>query len=109
MTAHVHRSVDRPIRTGLSTTELWTGPDKGIILCWEKGRQKQDQEPELAARARAGELVTLVWKRGTLQYLAYWQGLRGEALDVSLLEQMEMTCSKTGKKFVFDSSPKVNP
>jgi hypothetical protein len=35
-----------------------------------------------------------IWKRGSLQYLAWWQGLRGESLDVSLDQTVEIVCPK---------------
>jgi len=61
----------------------------------------------LAAMAERGELPVLPWKGGvaqrtkkgskygTLWYLAEWQGLRGDDLDIDLDEEVEMTCSKT--------------
>jgi hypothetical protein len=57
MTQKLHRSVKQPIRTELSWDELWLGSDKGLIWCWERGRQKRAEEPELAERAQRGELV----------------------------------------------------
>lgn len=98
MVTHVTRSVDCQIREGLSTSELWDGPDRGLIGCWERGREKRDKEPELAACAEKGELTTLPWKRGSLQYLAMWQGLRGEDLRVSFVEEVTIVCTKTGEK-----------
>jgi hypothetical protein len=59
------RSVGAPIREGLSWHEMWAGPDDGLIACWERGREKRIEEPELARRAEQGELVTLAWKGGT--------------------------------------------
>lgn len=41
-------------------------------------------------------------KRGTLEYLAMWQGLRNEDLNISLADRTEITCSATGKTVVFD-------
>lgn len=83
--------------------ELWKGSDRGLIWCWERGRQREAEEPDLAMRARDGELTPLVWKRGTLQYLATWQGLRGEDLSIDLNIERVITCSKTKKSFVFKS------
>jgi hypothetical protein len=34
-------------------------------------------------------------KYGSLKYLAQWQGLRGEDLDVDLSEERTLTCSRT--------------
>ena len=91
------------------------GPDKGLIWCWERGRQKRVEEPELAAQADKGELVVLAWKggvnkklkmekkSGTLQYLATWQGLRGKDLALAL-EDESIVCTKTGQTVVFSST-----
>ena len=99
--------------------ERWEGSDKGLIWCWERGRQKRAEQPELAARAHNGELVTLVWKggvekkidiekqRGSLQYLATWQGLRGADLDIAISGGRIFVCTKTGQADVFRArSPK---
>ena len=115
MTTRLRRSVHQPIREGLSWDERWMGPDKGLIWCWERGRQKRVEEPELAAQADKGELVVLAWKGGvdkklkmerkpgTLQYLATWQGLRGEDLELAL-EDESIVCTKTGQTVVFSST-----
>ena len=42
-------------------------------------------------------------KVGTLQYLAKWQGLRGEDLDVDLDSEPELRCSKSGVFVLFTS------
>jgi len=101
MSNRVTRSIANPVRDrlGTSTNELWSGPDKGLILCWEKGREKGSQEPELAAKAARGELPELCWARGTPNYQAYWQGLRGEDLSVDREEVFEQQCVKTGRTF----------
>jgi hypothetical protein len=92
------------------------GSDAGLIWCWERGRQKAAEEPALAQRAIAGELVVLAWdggverklkeerKRGTLFYLATLQGLQGVDLDISLDSQVEVVCTKTRQVVVFDPS-----
>lgn len=100
MSKRLKRAEKQPIRGGLSVDELWGGPDKGLIWCWERGRQKRETEPELAARAEAGELVPLAWQRDTLPYVATWQGLRGEDLDLPTEGEpgdLVLTCTKTGK------------
>lgn len=111
--ARLRRSVKQPIREGLSFEELWRGPDRGLIGCWERGRQIRLQDPELAARAAKGELVMLVWKGGvekkvkgaekpgTLEYLATWQGLRGEDLDLDPEASRVIVCARTGQAVVF--------
>jgi len=67
----------------------------------------------LAKRARNGELPILGWKGGlekeiktkekygTLNYLAQWQGLRSEDLNINLSEERETICSKTKIKVIF--------
>jgi len=69
-------------------------------------------KPDLATRASDGELVVLVWKGGfekkldgqkygTLQYLATWQGLRGDGLDIDMVSETSVTCTKTGMTVVY--------
>jgi len=115
MDTRLYRSFHDPIREGLSRSETWEGEDKGLIWCWELGRQKRLQDPELATRADNGELVMLAWKggvqkktkvgkkSGTLYYLATWQGLRGEDLDIALEDELTMVCTKTGQVVVYSS------
>ena len=64
MVTHLRRSIDQPIREGLSWDERWLGLDRGLICCWERGRQKRVETPDLAARADKGELVILAWRGG---------------------------------------------
>jgi hypothetical protein len=113
MSQRIFRSYKEPIREGLSQEERWKGYDKGLITCWEVGRQLSQKEPGLAERARNGELPAAGWKGGverkikkrekygTLFYLAQWQGLRGEDLNIDLSEETELICSKTGMKVIY--------
>ncbi len=117
MDTHLRRSVDERIREGLSRSEIWEGADKGLIWCWELGWQKRLKDPALAARADKGELVVLAWKGGvqeklkderktkfgTLSYLATWQGLRGEDLDLALEDERVIVCTRTGQAVVFSA------
>jgi hypothetical protein len=116
MTGWLRRSIDLPIREDQTWEERWLGPDEGLIWCWERGRQKRDSEPDLAARADKGELMVLCWrggvevklkedrKPGTLQYLAMWQGLRGEGLDIQLDGERVIVCSGTDQAVVFTAA-----
>jgi len=116
MATRLRRSIDQPIREGQSWSERWEGPDKGLIWCWERGRQERIEKPDLAARADKGELVPMDWKGGvlkkleiekkpgTLKYLATWQGLRGEDLDLELEGERTIVCTKTGQAVVFSSA-----
>jgi hypothetical protein len=115
MKAKLYRSIHCPIRDELSWSELWEGQDKGLICCWERGRQKRIEEPELAARAEKGELVLLAWKggvekkikgkkkMGTFKYLATWQGLRGEDLNIELEDECVHICTRTRQRVIFSS------
>jgi len=64
MSRRIYRSIQEPVREGLSTEELWHGDDRGIMVCWEVGRRLDKTEPELAQRAKDGELPVLGWKGG---------------------------------------------
>ncbi len=69
--------------------------------------------PDLARRTEKGELPVLGWKGGvdkkikkgekygTLFYLAQWQGIRGDDLDIDLSDEPERVCSRTGVKVIF--------
>lgn len=84
-------------------------------------RASRERYPEAdiesaADRASRGELCALPWdggvgrdvrrppkrKQGTLEYLAMWQGLRGEDLDIPLHQRIELRCSRTGTLVVFN-------
>lgn len=117
----VRRSVSEPIRSGLSIEERWQGPDRGVIAAWERGREISEEgnldSQDLTARARRGELVILPWKGGveralkvkqkfgTMRYLAMWQGLRGDDLDVDLKSESTLECSATGMVVTYTSDP----
>lgn len=120
MNQRIFRSCSEPIRERerLSWDQIWKGPDKGLIVCWEIGRELGIKEPELAAQARNGELPPCGWKGGiekemktkekygSLFYLAQWQGLRGEDLNIDLFEETELICSRTGMKVIYTNNPK---
>jgi CubicO group peptidase (beta-lactamase class C family) len=113
MSQHVQRNIDAPLRTGLTRTQLWEAADQGLIKCWEIGRQRAARFPNLAQQCRDGELPVLGWKGGvsrslkklekygSLKYLAQWQGLRGEDLDIDLSEERSLTCSRTKMRVTF--------
>ena len=118
MTKKIHRPVDAPRREGLSWQERWEGEDQGLISSWENGRARGNQNPDLAARARNGELPPSAWKGGaakplktkatkyaSLWYLAEWQGLRGGDLDIDIDEEVQMTCSRTGVRVTYTFDP----
>ena len=83
------------------------------LTCWEIGRDLRQINPELASLAQNGELPLLVFKGGierkikkikkygSLNYLAEWQGLRGEDLNIDLSQEYEIICSKTRMRVIF--------
>lgn len=113
MGSHIHRSIEELIRENPTWEEKWRGPDKGLIIAWEVGRKSSETEPELSIRAKNGELPATGWKGGvekkikkkekygTQRYLAEWQGLRGENLDIDITKEQVLTCSKTGMTVVY--------
>ncbi|PZP94790.1 MAG: hypothetical protein DI587_24800 [Variovorax paradoxus] len=104
----VSASSTNPPSQGLTFKERWESGDDGLLCCWLRGREKAIEDPQLAVQARTGELPILPWKGGisgpikakqklgSLQYLAMWQGIRGDDLNVDLLAEVQLTCSKTG-------------
>ena len=113
MGKRIHRSIKEPIRKNLTADEKWRGDDKGLILCWEEGRELAETQPKLMKRAQRGELPMLSWKGGVKRnpkkkkkagsfcYLAQWQGLKGDDLDIKLSEKQTIKCSRTGVKVVY--------
>ena len=113
MNGILQRRFSEPRRTGLNTEALWKGDDQGLIISWEVGRDLAKSEPELAERAKRGELPVLPWKGGvetalksgkkygSFQYLAMWQGLRGNDLYIDLDKETSLVCARTGTKVIY--------
>ncbi len=113
MGKNIYRSIKEPIRKNPTSDEKWRGTDKGLILCWEEGRTLAKSQPKLAKRALRGELPMLSWKggvkrnpkkmkkKGSFCYLAQWQGLRGDDLDITLSEKRTIKCSRTDVKVTY--------
>ncbi len=113
----MHRSITEPIRHKQSFDDRWGTVELGLITSWERGREKSGEEPQLAALAVAGQLPILPWKGGVeqaiqkkmkygaLNYLAMWQGLRGEDLNIEVEEEVALTCTGTGMTVVFTNDP----
>ena len=113
-------SINEPIRDKyLSYAKRWNSYDNGLILCWEIGRKQAMENFELAEKALSNELPSLVWdgghkktlkssniKYGSFNYLAMWQGLRGNDLDIDLDrdEGLELICSATAMHTIFTSN-----
>lgn len=115
MSKRLKRSIKEPIRD-LDTDQRWANRESGLIWCWERGRQKRLESPELAEASERGELPILAWAGGVekklvtqlkpapLNYLATWQGLRGEDLDIDIGGETQIECSKTGQVVVFSQT-----
>lgn len=111
---HLQRCSSTPDRPVMAWEETWTGPDQGLIAAWEQGRRMRQQHDPAVDRAMAGELPTLPWrggverslksprKPGAMLYLAMWQGLRGDDLDVTTDGTQSLTCQR-------GSDRRINP
>ncbi len=111
----ITRSIAEPLRNTKSFDERWVSEHAGLITCWERGREKRHEDSELALKAGDGQLVVLPWKGGveksikakqkygTYLYLAMWQGLRGEDLDIDTSKEAKLHCTRTGMDVVFTS------
>lgn len=116
MCSEIFREISEPIRKGLTHEEYWQGDDKGLITCWEVGRNLREKNPKLKAQCEAGELPTLGWKGGisstdkkinkfgSLNYLAQWQGIRGDSLAINRNIEIPITCTKSGSTVTFTSA-----
>ncbi len=111
--AKIYRSFSEPIRQNLTWEETWRSEDKGLIKNYEVGKELAIRNPELSEKAKRGELPTLGYKGGSdidliqkskvgaLNYLAQWQALRGEDLDIDTDEEIILTCTKTNIEVTF--------
>ncbi len=104
----VECSIDKPPQLSDDWHTRWEGPDKGLICAWVSGIQKAQSDPEMAAKAGGGGLPVTPFKGGikdaiksktkigSLHYIAFWQGLRGESLHIDQDSEPAMTCTRTG-------------
>jgi len=108
----VTRSIAAELRAGLSYEERWGTLEDSAITAWEQGRVLAIERPALATAARAGELPVLPFKgglseplkrkkHGCIEYLAMWQGLRGEDLLIDLDRETAITCAAHGSTVTF--------
>ncbi len=128
----IQRSIEEPIRAGLSWPDLWQGADGGLIAAWEAGRHFAAAEPQKAALALNGELIVLPWKGGLeppdpskpqkptkgkrapkygcLLYLAMLQGVRCDDLSVDTSIETTLTCARNKSAVIYtlDSSKYVS-
>lgn len=104
----IERKVDTPPRDGLNWAALWADLPTTLVSCWDRGREKAREDPLLAEACLRGELPLLPWaggverklksgrRAGSLQYVAMWQGLRGDVLRVDTDGVTWLVCSRTG-------------
>lgn len=108
----IEQSFDSATPQGESWNERWEGADRGLVCSWLRGIQKAKESPELAEQAIRGELPSLPWvgggkaikagtRTGALQYLAMWQGLRGDDLSIDPAIGATRTCTSTGMVVTF--------
>ena len=114
----VAENIATPIRTGLSFEQLFRQEDKGLIKAWEIGRVRATKNPDEGTRAKQGQLLPLIYqggfakklketnKMGTMHYLAMWQGLRGENLDLDTELRVTLTCTKFQIVVTYSFDPK---
>jgi hypothetical protein len=111
--SRIYRSFSESDRKNLTWEETWRREDRGLIKNYEVGRALGLKNPELAEKAKKGELPVLGYKGGVertlkkkekigaLNYIAIWQALRGEDLDIDLEKEIVLTCSKTDVRVTF--------
>lgn len=108
----IYQSINTPIIFENDYDVRINGADRGVINAWMVGRDLARRDLGLVDRVRAGELPPLVFKGGvekkvkgskvgSLWYLAEWQGLRGDGLDIDVDDDIEMVCARTGVKVLF--------
>jgi len=109
----VRKSVSEPINVAHDWESRWGNLAAGIVTSWIRGRELVKEKPDLAEAARAGRLIPLAWKGGvekkiqketkygSMYYLAMWQGLREEDLNIDLDSEPSLTCSFTGMTVFF--------
>ena len=105
----------RQYQTETTAEPVWKKVKEGKSWQW---RLVQPESPaERCARAAKGELVLDGWrggvkeklkdslkKNGTLKYLATWQGMRGEDLDIDLDAERIIVCSRCNQAVLFSRS-----
>ncbi|MBI6783503.1 hypothetical protein YA0050_22870 [Pseudomonas syringae] len=115
MMTRIFRENDTPPRVGLTHAQIWDAEDEGIIQCWENGRELAAISQNLAKKCLENELPILAWKGGvsskmklrkkfgSFKYLAQWQGLRGEDLNIDRAKKYQLVCSLTKIVVTFTS------
>lgn len=113
--APLQRYKSENLKTSDNYAERWQGPDGGLICAWLAGLQKASVDSQLARKALDGELPVTPFKGGVekaiktktkvgaFHYVAYWQGLRSEDLNIDPQLALQKTCSRTGVLVSFTS------
>ena len=109
----IFKAFSEPDRKNLTWEETWHNEDRGLIKNYEVGRALAKSNPDLTEKAKKGELPLLGYKGGVekdlkkkekigaLNYLAKWQALRGEDLNIDLDEEVVITCTRTNVRVTF--------
>lgn len=128
----VRAFVTSPPALGLAFEDRFGTPEATLTSAWLRGLEVRAEEAAaalrgerskatgLAERAGAGELPVLPWKGGVpkaiksraprigaTHYLAMWQGLRGEDLDIDLSATPTLTCTRFGVTVSFTMNAEV--
>lgn len=120
----IHVPADSPPPEELEFDQRWGTIDRALVTCWLRGRALRTEQgwQETARRAAAGELPSIIFdggsdgpskpgakRTGVLQYLAIWQGIRGEDLKIDTEAATTLTCSGTGAVVTFRLTPITDP
>ena len=112
----VRKSISEHINVVIDWESRWGNLTAGIITSWNRGREMVNERPDIAEAARAGRLVSLVWKGGVEKkilkttkygsffYLAMWQGLREEDLNIDIDSEPSITYSVSGMTVFFTNN-----
>lgn len=110
---HIHHRHDSPPQAEADFDARMNGPDGGIVNAWLAGRDLRGSRPDLAAAASAGQLPVLPYrggvdrpikrkdKLGSLLYVAMWQGLRSDDLNVDASKDVQLVCTRHGVPVTF--------
>lgn len=124
----VRASAQIPPQLGSLYEDRFGTAEHTLISCWLRGLELRSDEAasglggknaakSVVQAAIAGELPILPWKGGiakptkqktrlgATQYLAMWQGLRGQDLDIDLSTEHQVTCSRFLVAVTFTMDP----
>jgi hypothetical protein len=84
------------LQTKNEPASVWADRGELLPLWWKGGQRKKLEAPT---------------KRGSLQYLAMWQGLRNEDLTIVMTGKTVLVCTRTRQQVVFerDLPPESEP